>query len=143
MNKNDEQPKHKFGHRIPQKCKVSGCNLNLRSHGYCRIHWGRFQRNGTTDKPIRERHDYVDKKGYIRRYVEGKRQGQYVHRLVMEEILGRGLLPGETVHHKNDINGDNEPKNLELWVTLHPKGSRVADLLEFAHLVIRRYRKNT
>ncbi len=61
----------------------------------------------------------------------------------MEEILGRGLFPGETIHHKNDINGDNEPKNLELWATLHPKGSRVIDLLEFAHLVIERYGKNT
>jgi len=132
-----------MNNKVAQKCSVPGCNLNLRSHGYCRIHWGRFQRHGSIEKPIRERHDYTDKKGYIRRYVDGKRQGQYIHRLVMEEILGRELLPWETVHHKNDINSDNEPENLELWASLHPKGSRVIDLVEFAHLVIERYGKNT
>ncbi len=66
-----------------------------------------------------------------------------MHRLVMEEMLGRELLPGETVHHKNSINGDNDPGNLELWVALHPKGSRIVDLLVFAHLIIGRYGKNT
>ena len=129
--------KHRIG------CTVDGCTRKHYGHGLCSLHYKRMRAHGTTDEPIRERHDYIDKKGYVRRYVDGKRQGQYVHRLVMEEILGRELLLGETVHHKNDINGDNEPDNLELWVTLHPKGSRVIDLLEFAHLVIERYEKNT
>ncbi len=124
-------------------CKVEDCVRKHFGLGLCSLHYKRMRAHGTTDKPVRERHDYVDKKGYVRRYVDGKRQGQYVHRLVMEEILGRGLLLGETVHHKNDINGENEPENLELWVTLHPKGSRVVDLLDFAHLIIERYETNT
>jgi len=56
--------------------------------------------HGTIDKLLRERHDYIEPKGYIRRYVDGKRQGQLVHRLVMQEHLGRELFPGESVHHK-------------------------------------------
>src|SRR5882724_6234750 len=36
------------------------------------------------------------------------------HRLVMEEHLGRFLLPGEVVHHRNDDRSDNHLGNLRL-----------------------------
>jgi HNH endonuclease len=46
-------------------------------------------------------------------------RGQYVfeHILVMEQILGRQLLPEESVHHRNGVRDDNRPTNLE---TLDP-----------------------
>jgi len=37
--------------------------------------------------------------------------------LVMEEILGRPLLPEEQVNHKNRIRDDDRPENLKLFAT--------------------------
>ena len=53
------------------------------------------------------------------------------HRWVMEQKLGRKLLPGENVHHKNRDRADNRPENLELWITKQPRGGRVEDLIEY------------
>jgi hypothetical protein len=63
-------------------------------------------------------HPYADQRGYVRE-----------HRLVMEKILGRLLVPGEEVHHKNLIRHDNDESNLELWITHQPKGMRVEDAI--------------
>lgn len=75
--------------------------------------------------------------GYIWRYVENhpsrvrvakrmRPEGGYIleHRFVMEQVLSRFLLSGESVHHINGVRDDNRPENLQLRQGNHGKGVR-------------------
>lgn len=124
-------------------CSVSECERPYYGKGLCALHYDRKRAGITFDKPLREGR-IVDNSGYVQLrapdHPKGYKNG-YVpeHRLVMEQMLGRLLLPGENVHHKNGVRDDNRPENLELWVTSQPSGQRVPDLLAWAHEIINRY----
>lgn len=73
-------------------------------------------------------HPRADKKGYVLEHI-----------IIMEEALGRLLLPGENVHHLNGIKDDNRLENLELWARPQPTGIRVSDAIKWAQEVLGLY----
>jgi hypothetical protein len=87
-------------------------------------------------------------KGFSTYRPDGRRLDIKEHVLVMEQYLGRPLLPGENVHHRNGIRDDNsgvwDPANsqygnLELWSTTQPPGQRVEDRTAWAKEWLRLY----
>lgn len=132
-------------------CEAPGCDRERTksSRIYCSLHYQRARNGVPFDKVERIRRPvgawgawYDDGYGYrIRSRVtdEGVREVQRQHRVVMEGILGRRLLPGEEVHHKNGVRSDNRPENLELWVVSQPKGQRPEDLVAWARVILERY----
>lgn len=127
-------------------CTAEGCDRLRLSKGYCGQHYQRLLKHGdaTVCKIAPDGAGTIDRKGYrvvtCMGHPNAQRTGKIKeHRLVMSKMLGRPLVPGENVHHKNGNRLDNRPENLELWVQIQPCGQRVSDLLAFARLVMERY----
>lgn len=61
-------------------------------------------------------HRVVQPNGYVRIQTreDGKTTYIYEHRLVMEQAIGRSLLPYETVHHMDGNKANNKLENLLL-----------------------------
>lgn len=82
---------------------------------------------------------YVFLSGY-RGHPNADRRGNLgEHVKVMSEHLGRPLIKGENVHHKNGVRSDNRLENLELWTVSQPKGQRVADKVKYAREILALY----
>lgn len=125
-----------------QHCTIGDCTKRHCAKGMCQMH---YRRNRLYNDPNKVVNTGVksDKGGYvqIRTLAGDGKNGKYTyeHRLVMEQMIGRPLIKGETVHHKNGIRNDNRPENLELWSEAQPYGQRVSDKVAYALEVLARY----
>jgi hypothetical protein len=135
--------------REKERCDFRGCTNKKRYGLYCGGH-EKQKRLGQTLRPLRRwqphpnpimqgwGRPWTEKRGYAYvMHIDGRKQAE--HRVVMEIMIGRELLPDENVHHINGDRADNRPGNLELWTTLQPPGQRIEDKLAYAWEIIRRY----
>lgn len=136
-------------------CVQPDCCEPVTGHGLCEMHRQRMKAGRDLSLPKfaknRPADPYVGNwfdngHGYIVRnefgaFTSGRREVRVVfqHRWLMEQKLGRSLLPTESVHHINGVRYDNRLDNLELWSKSQPAGQRVADKVEWATELLKLY----
>jgi hypothetical protein len=155
----DVQPERPLSRRVNYTCSVIGCSDPATARGLCEVHKQRRFKTGDVQahKPIRKvaGNGFVDGHGYFNvpvpsdlRWLTSGETPYPEHRLKMAQLLGRPLLPGESVHHINGVRTDNRTNgplqnfrsgNLELWSRRQPSGQRVRDKLDWARNFLRDY----
>jgi hypothetical protein len=135
-------------------CRAGDCGRFVEARGLCTGHYGRWQKGVRGDallKPLRGMRrkgtGRINPDGYVIAFRNGKVMGE--HRFIMEDLLGRPLRKGETVHHRNGQKADNttdgplddefKSGNLELWSKSQPAGQRVADKIAWARELLALY----
>lgn len=144
----DYRLKHGFIIYCSKKCSYialqKGKNINCK---YCNKEFystrNKFCSKECVQKYKKEnyKHKFYEENGYIVQYINGynKKGNAKVHRLVMEQYLGRKLLNDEVVHHINENKKDNRIENLQVMTKReHSRMHRINDLLNGKELFVKK-----
>ena len=85
----------------PLRTKGEGTRLAAPRISAARIAWSEKHAKGTR----------ITSNGYVE-YTRGPHKGRFVHRILVEERIGRPLLREEHVHHDNRNRQDNTSSNI-------------------------------
>lgn len=90
------------------KWRQKYCSLACNGRAFCNPEHNRRIARIYNPLNAAKRRGTGQKDGYV------KLGGRHMHRVVMEDKLGRPLKPGEIVHHVDEDKKNNAPDNLEL-----------------------------
>mgnify|MGYP001614458959 CR=1 FL=1 len=111
-------------------CKISDCSSPTHCLGFCNAHYLKYKRYGSPNisKHSSPGSGLIHKSGH--RVISVSWRRIFEHRYVMEQILGRPLLPfpEEIVHHINENKLDNSPDNLQIMTNAeHKRQHQIGD----------------
>jgi hypothetical protein len=132
------------------ECELEDCHLPAKVKHLCSKHYERWRKYGDTSQIKKKyRRDYdrkINRYGYVEIYRPDHPNAMpstgwaLEHRIIMSDHLNRPLLEDENVHHRNGNRTDNRIENLELWCSSQPSGQRPIDLVNWAEMILDRYK---
>lgn len=106
----------------PRVCKIPECTefASKGGFGLCGKHYARFKRHGDIEYVTSELERRIltrqaqPKLGKVAKNTYRKLLGKHEHRRMVEQFIGRRLLPTEIVHHVDENKHNNDISNLQI-----------------------------